>query len=518
MQCLYKTLDLLPSATDNEIRSAYRRRALSTHPDKGGSAEAFRSVVSAFETLIDASKRAAYDKLRLRPRAPPSRDSRTVKTARQHACPTPKKRAAEPRPPPTKPPKVPEAPKPATNSPAMESDPVDHRQLFRRLLGMPRKKALKELEQLSEETLNAFAEFLDSEEAEQILCEPLVLALKDLPKPRKPRKPKARKKKSEKITKAKQKQPVNTDTPSAATAGAARPLLKGISRNRRDGSYQARICFNNFMTCAQYVNNLDVAVDIHISLVQMRQHAAASLAEGKEFGQVMHDAIEAIQKERATAGAVKLRLRFRSFFRNKFTRTEGNLDKAIQDWTRVRQEKDSFAGRVRGMEAERKQDETQKREARAARAAARMERLRQMSERREAKLMARQRRQEALRRKRLAYARVKHGNLRTMILVLQTRFQKIRRKNMLKDWGVPELPEGLQLNSFQSADDSLCATLRLSDGTDAVGPYRKNFQEALRELQELRALQQLRGDKVLCQEMQRRDLEAMTAFFVQSIR
>lgn len=272
------------------------------------------------------------------------------------------------------------------------------------------------------------------------------------------------------------------------------------------------------MTAAQYVNNLDVAVDIHISLVQMRQHAAASLAEGKEFGQVMHDAIEAIQKERATAGAVKLRLRFRSFFRNKFTRTEGNLDKAIQDWTRVRQEKDSFAGRVRGMEAERKQDETQKREARAARAAARMEQLRQMSERREAKLMARQRRQEALRRKRLAYARVKHGNLRTMILVLQTRFQKIRRKKMLKDWGVPELPEGLQLNSFQSADDSLCATLRLSDGTDAVGPYRKNFQEALRELQELRALQQLRGDKVLCQEMQRRDLEAMTAFFVQSIR
>lgn len=43
------------------------------------------------------------------------------------------------------------------------------RQLFRRLLGMPRKKALKELEQLSEETLNAFAEFLDSEEAEQTL-------------------------------------------------------------------------------------------------------------------------------------------------------------------------------------------------------------------------------------------------------------------------------------------------------------------------------------------------------------
>lgn len=92
MQCFYKTLDLLlgclrfnctiyfpaftrcphlfkpghalrtvdiirpPSATDNEIQSAYRRRALSTHPDKGGSPEAFRAVVFAFETLILGSK------------------------------------------------------------------------------------------------------------------------------------------------------------------------------------------------------------------------------------------------------------------------------------------------------------------------------------------------------------------------------------------------------------------------------------------------------------------------------
>ena len=56
MQCLYKTLDLLLSATDHEIRTAYRRCALSTHPDKGGSAEAFRSVVHAFETLIDTSR------------------------------------------------------------------------------------------------------------------------------------------------------------------------------------------------------------------------------------------------------------------------------------------------------------------------------------------------------------------------------------------------------------------------------------------------------------------------------
>ena len=39
-------------------------------------------------------------------------------------------------------------------------------------------------------------------------------------------------------------------------------------------------------------------------------------------------------------------------------------------------------------------------------------------------------------------------------------------------WGVPELSAGLQLSSFQSADDSLCVTLRLSDGSEAVGLKR----------------------------------------------
>ena len=43
-----------------EVRSD-RRQALATHPDKGGSAEAFRAVVEAFETLGDSNLRAAYD-------------------------------------------------------------------------------------------------------------------------------------------------------------------------------------------------------------------------------------------------------------------------------------------------------------------------------------------------------------------------------------------------------------------------------------------------------------------------
>ena len=62
MQNLYEILAIECSALPIAVRSAYRRRALATHPDKpGGSAVVFRKIVSAFEVLGDASRRAAYD-------------------------------------------------------------------------------------------------------------------------------------------------------------------------------------------------------------------------------------------------------------------------------------------------------------------------------------------------------------------------------------------------------------------------------------------------------------------------
>ena len=53
---LYKILGLQKNASTKEIKSAYRRKAMDTHPDKRGkdvsaeeAAEAFRRVVHAFE-------------------------------------------------------------------------------------------------------------------------------------------------------------------------------------------------------------------------------------------------------------------------------------------------------------------------------------------------------------------------------------------------------------------------------------------------------------------------------------
>mmetsp|Transcript_15394 Transcript_15394/g.27515 ORF Transcript_15394/g.27515 Transcript_15394/m.27515 type:complete len:147 (-) Transcript_15394:262-702(-) len=48
-------LGVPPAASLPEVKAAYRLRVLQTHPDKGGSAEEFRLVQTAFESLV-ASK------------------------------------------------------------------------------------------------------------------------------------------------------------------------------------------------------------------------------------------------------------------------------------------------------------------------------------------------------------------------------------------------------------------------------------------------------------------------------
>lgn len=58
---LYSLLAVPRGADDAVIRSAYRRRALATHPDKGGLADEFLEVVEAFEVLSDRLRRFAYD-------------------------------------------------------------------------------------------------------------------------------------------------------------------------------------------------------------------------------------------------------------------------------------------------------------------------------------------------------------------------------------------------------------------------------------------------------------------------
>ena|SRR5574343_363019 len=57
----YETLGLQPSATPEEIRSAYRHLAQKLHPDKGGNLDKYIKVQEAYETLSDPIKREEYD-------------------------------------------------------------------------------------------------------------------------------------------------------------------------------------------------------------------------------------------------------------------------------------------------------------------------------------------------------------------------------------------------------------------------------------------------------------------------
>jgi len=57
----YDVLGIPRTATKADVRAAYRRLALLTHPDKGGRPEDFLKVVSSWETLADEVARAEYD-------------------------------------------------------------------------------------------------------------------------------------------------------------------------------------------------------------------------------------------------------------------------------------------------------------------------------------------------------------------------------------------------------------------------------------------------------------------------
>jgi len=105
-QNCYDILGVPRDATVEEIKKAYKRAALTHHPDKGGDSEKFKECGAAVETLTDDRKRAQYDSALIRTRSKdglggnynrdPSVDRRVSSTSR---------------PPPDRPPAAPTAPK-----------------------------------------------------------------------------------------------------------------------------------------------------------------------------------------------------------------------------------------------------------------------------------------------------------------------------------------------------------------------------------------------------------------------
>lgn len=57
----YQTLGINRSASQDEIKKAYRSLAMKHHPDRGGDAKKFQEIQEAYAVLSDAQKKAEYD-------------------------------------------------------------------------------------------------------------------------------------------------------------------------------------------------------------------------------------------------------------------------------------------------------------------------------------------------------------------------------------------------------------------------------------------------------------------------
>ncbi|OQR91524.1 hypothetical protein ACHHYP_04602 [Achlya hypogyna] len=57
----YETLGVSKTASEAEIKKAFRKLALKNHPDKGGDPELFKDITVAYEVLSDPEKRELYD-------------------------------------------------------------------------------------------------------------------------------------------------------------------------------------------------------------------------------------------------------------------------------------------------------------------------------------------------------------------------------------------------------------------------------------------------------------------------
>jgi hypothetical protein len=74
----YEVLDVEPDAGEDEVERAFRKKAMETHPDRGGADGAFDEVQTAYLVLLDPERRRRYDETGSTESAPNREYSDTV--------------------------------------------------------------------------------------------------------------------------------------------------------------------------------------------------------------------------------------------------------------------------------------------------------------------------------------------------------------------------------------------------------------------------------------------------------
>eukprot|EP00927_Polykrikos_kofoidii_P072818 TRINITY_DN6890_c0_g1_i4.p1 TRINITY_DN6890_c0_g1~~TRINITY_DN6890_c0_g1_i4.p1 ORF type:complete len:384 (-),score=70.04 TRINITY_DN6890_c0_g1_i4:169-1320(-) len=277
---------------------------------------------------------------------------------------------------------------------------------------------------------------------------------------------------------------VSTPLPPRQSA-QGQSMFRGVSKSH--GKFMAQVGVEGILFRSSD-SDLATAIDIHIFLVRLRQIVITRVQEGIDFPDALREVDGLVMAERQCkpfdwrlSYSIRRRVRVGDTWRNESKQTR-NIDEAIALWEKM------YGSHFQARTVKRRHV-----------FAKRQEWKRQRQERVEARL---------LRRKRFVLAHTQR--------ILRSRRRR-QERILLGRWGVRKFPMGVEAASLHQANDSVCCVLRLSDGSMRQGPPRLSLKEAETDAIELSALRSRRGDVAACIELERRDVAAMTAHFLQVI-